>query len=77
MTIKELFKVCGDMSVNSRVLVMGSFGVVFFEGTLSEFIEKHEGLYAYHNIIKFNTIPLNDYPPKITPEIDHFEITIW
>lgn len=73
MTIKDLFKICGDMSVNSKILVMGEFGVVFFDGTLSEFIEKHEGLYAYHNIIKFNTIE----GTTDTKFIDSFEITIW
>lgn len=55
MTIKELFKINGDMSVNSYIKVFGGFGVFQFEGRLSEFIKNHDGLYSCNNIIKFNT----------------------
>lgn len=72
MTIKELFKINGDMSVNSNIKVFGCFGVFQFEGRLSEFIENHEGLYSCNNIIKFNTVydAQDDF-------ITGFEFEIW
>lgn len=69
MTIEQVYKICGDLHEKSLIRVFGAFGtVILFEGLLSEFIEKHHGLYSLHNIVNFNIID---------PETGSAEFNIW